>query len=333
MMLQQTRVETVIPYFERFVTRFPDVGALAAAPEEEVLESWSGLGYYRRARMLAAGAREVVARHGGRFPDDERAALALPGIGRYAAGAIRSIALGARAPVLDGNVTRVLTRVFGIRGDPSRAPVRGLLWRIAGRVVERGDPGELNQAQMELGAIVCAPRDPDCERCPLAALCVARREGIIEDLPELRPRRRTVEVACTVLLVRHGDAVLLRRRLPGELLPGMWDLPGAFTGTADDRSTGIAAAGALLPWPVEAGRTLGTVKHAITYRRISLEVREASPAEPFRERRAAGGRRGPDGAELTWLPGEEALGKALSAPARKVIRRWGLAPGPEGDSA
>jgi A/G-specific adenine glycosylase len=148
-MLQQTQVGAVLPFYERFLRRFPGIDALAAASEEEVLEAWSGLGYYRRARMLLAGAREIVRRHAGEFPADPDAVLALPGIGRYTAGAILSIAGGRRAPILDGNVTRVLTRAFGIRGDVSKAAVSRLLWRVAEQVVAQGEPGEVNQAQMD----------------------------------------------------------------------------------------------------------------------------------------------------------------------------------------
>lgn len=327
-MLQQTRVEAVVPYFERFLGRFPDYRTLALASEEEVLEAWSGLGYYRRARSLREGARAVLDRHGGEFPCDEREALALPGIGRYTAGAVRSIALGIRAPIVDGNVVRVLSRVFGVEGDTSKAATRRVLWALASRAVERGDPGEVNQAQMELGALVCRPVAPECAGCPLQDLCVARRDGRTAELPRLPAKRAPVPVRRTVLLVRRGDDVLLRRRPPGELLPGMWDLPGAFAGTDGDRSTGADEAAALLPFPVDvAGEPLGSLTHAITYRRITLDVRAARPG---RGARANGDRRaraatGSDGAELLWCPAREALDRALSSPARRILRRWGSA--------
>jgi A/G-specific adenine glycosylase len=329
-MLQQTRVETVVPYFRRFLGRFPDYRSLADASEEEVLEAWSGLGYYRRARALREGVRAVLERHGGEFPAGEREALALPGIGRYTAGAVRSIALGIRAPVVDGNVARVLARVFGVEGDVSRAPARPALWELAREAVERGDPGEVNQAQMELGALVCRPAAPECGRCPLARLCVAAREGRTRELPRLPPKRAPVPVRRTVLLVRRGGDVLLRRRPPGELLPGMWDLPGAFAGDDGDRSSGAEEAAALLPFPVEiAAEPLGSVTHAVTYRRITLDVREAL---------ARGGRRaaaaaGTDGAELRWCRPADALERALSSPARRILRRWGATGAPSGRPA
>jgi A/G-specific adenine glycosylase len=318
-MLQQTRVETVKAYYERFLERFPDLPSLAEASEEEVLEVWSGLGYYRRARMLHAGARHVLERHGGEFPAEEREALAIPGVGRYTAGAVRSIALGVRAPVLDGNVTRVLARVFGIRGEVSRAAVAKRLWELAEAVVAEGAPAVVNQAQMELGALVCTPARPRCGACPLAASCIAHREGLVEVLPELPEKRATVDVTRTVLLVRRGGSVLLRRRREEELLPGLWDLPGAFTGIGGDRSAGTAEAEASLPIPVEPGAVLGKIRHAITYRRIVLEVREARPVERRRRRPPAG----PDGAEFLWCPAPQALERALSSPARRILLKWG----------
>ncbi|NNE44012.1 MAG: A/G-specific adenine glycosylase [Gemmatimonadetes bacterium] len=323
LMLQQTRVETVIPYFERFLRRFPDYRSLAEATEEEVMEAWSGLGYYRRARSLHRGAQVILEEHQGEFPRQEEDVLALPGIGPYTAGAIRSIALGQPAPILDGNVIRVLTRVFGIRGDVSRAATRSRLWALAADVVREGEPGEVNQAQMELGALVCHPRAPDCDSCPLAAVCTARRDGLTAELPELPPKRATVDVARCVLLVRREGQVLLRRRLPEEISPGLWDLPGAFPGNDGDVSTGPEEAAAQVPFPVRIGTPRGTLRHAVTFRKITLEVREAVPAEAAGPRVPGAPGRGPDGAELLWSGPEDADERALSSPARRILRRWG----------
>ncbi|MGQ0720985.1 MAG: A/G-specific adenine glycosylase [Candidatus Eiseniibacteriota bacterium] len=318
LMLQQTRVETVVPYFERFLGRFPDYRRLAAASEEEVLEAWSGLGYYRRARSLREGARAVLERHGGEFPPGEQEALALPGVGPYTAGAVRSIALGIRAPILDGNVTRVLSRVFGIDGDVSRAPVRRLLWSLAERVVEQGEPGEVNQAQMELGALLCRPADPLCGSCPLGDLCVARRDRRTGEIPRLPAKRGTVEISRCVLLVRRKGEVLLRRRRESELSPGLWDLPGAFTGDERRAAATDGDAARLVPFRLEFGDPLGAVRHAVTHRRITLHVREARPARGTRSSAPAG----PDGAELTWCTPEAALAKALPSPARRILARF-----------
>ncbi len=313
-MLQQTRVDTVIPYYGRFLERFPDVAALAAAPLDDVLEAWSGLGYYRRARMLHAGACEVVARFGGRFPSDPAAVRRLPGVGRYTAGAILSIALGQRAPVLDGNVMRVLARVFGVDGDVSKAATARALWALAGDAVAAGDPGTVNQAQMELGALVCLPRAPRCAACPCCGLCVARREGRVHELPRLPPRREVVTVRRAVLVVRRGDDLLLRRRRAGEVSAGLWDFPGAFTGADGDAGSGVEAAAALLPFAVRVGERLGAVRHAVTYRRILAEIFAAEPA-----RRPPRAVRGTDGAELAWLPAASAADAALSSPARRTL--------------
>jgi A/G-specific adenine glycosylase len=188
-------------------------------------------------------------------------------------------------------------------------------------VVREGEPAVVNQAQMELGAMVCTPADPRCERCPLHEICVARRDGIVERLPELAKQRETVALECTVLLVRRGDEVLLRRRRPDELLPGMWDLPGAFTGIQGDRSSDLPAANALLPLTVTPGAVLGRIKHAITYRRITLDVHEVA-VEEGSDRSLVG----TDGAELLWCTASAALSKALSSPARRALRRWGRPP-------
>ncbi|MBC7172514.1 MAG: A/G-specific adenine glycosylase, partial [Polyangiaceae bacterium] len=176
-MLQQTRVETVIPYYERFLTRFPTPAALAEAEEDAVLAAWSGLGYYRRARMLHAGAREVVATYGGAVPEAREARLALPGVGRYTAGAIGSIAFGKPEPIVDGNVARVLSRVRFIETPPGRADTERRLWDEAERLVYGERPGALNQALMELGATVCTPSSPRCTECPIARACAARSKG------------------------------------------------------------------------------------------------------------------------------------------------------------
>jgi A/G-specific adenine glycosylase len=185
--------------------------------------------------------------------------------------------------------------------------------------VERGEPGEVNQAQMELGALVCKPAAPACGRCPLESRCYAARNDCVGELPELPAKRAPIPVRRTVLLVRRGAEVLLRRRPPGELLSGMWDLPGAFAGNDDDRSSGADEAAALLPFEVElAPEPLGSIRHAITYRRITLDVRAARAP-----RGRARGAVGTDGAELRWCPPEDAAERALSSPARRILRRWG----------
>lgn len=225
-MLQQTRVDTVIPYYERFLRRFPTLHALSRAPLTAVLDSWSGLGYYHRAKNLHAGVCQVVREHGGRIPDRPEDLLKLPGIGRYTAGAIASIAFDRPEPVLDGNVLRVLCRYFGIRQDPGRAAVQARLWKIAGELVPEDQPGDFNQALMDLGATICLPRYPNCPACPIRPGCIARRNGWQERIPPARretPKKR-ITYLCGIL-EQKGRILLARRPLSG-LLPGLWEFPG-----------------------------------------------------------------------------------------------------------
>src|SRR6185503_9991928 len=189
-MLQQTRVTVVVPYWQRWMARFPSPAALAGAPLDDVLAAWSGLGYYGRARNLHRGAREVVARYGGRLPDSAGELRTLPGIGRYTAGAIASMAFDRQEPLVDGNVARVLARVFAVEEDVKSAAGQNRLWQLAADLVPSEAPGDFNQALMELGATLCAPAAPRCAGCPLAADCRAHREGRTDELPRLPARRR-----------------------------------------------------------------------------------------------------------------------------------------------
>jgi A/G-specific adenine glycosylase len=193
-MLQQTRVAAAIPYYERFLKRFPDLHSLAASPQEEVLRLWSGLGYYSRARNLQKAAQQIVAKHGGTFPGRLEDALELPGIGKYTAAAILSIAFGEKHAVLDGNVARVLARVGAISGDLRESKRWQELQETADNLLERKSPSDWNQAMMELGATLCTPKSPQCLLCPIAQFCEGRKLGIAESLPEKRKKRETVEV-------------------------------------------------------------------------------------------------------------------------------------------
>jgi A/G-specific adenine glycosylase len=227
-MLQQTQVATVIPYYERFMARFPSIETLAAAPEDEVLHLWTGLGYYARARNLRAGAQRLVARHGGEFPTDIEAVEALPGIGRSTAGAILALSRDQRHPILDGNVKRVLARVFGIAGDPSSAAVLAALWSRAEACTPTLRVGAYTQAIMDLGATVCT-RSPACTVCPMSALCVAAREGRQAELPGLKPRRERRAREATLLIAETGAngarAILLERRPAPGIWGGLWSPP------------------------------------------------------------------------------------------------------------
>ena len=304
-MLQQTQVATVIPYYERFLARFPTVTELAAADADEVLALWSGLGYYARARNLHRAARAVVERHGGIFPTCFADLAELPGVGRSTAGAIAAFAAGERRAILDGNVRRVLARHAGIGGDPSGAAVQAALWRAAeARLPARGIEA-YTQGMMDLGADVCLARDPHCLLCPVAGDCVARREDRIAELPGrkrrlTRPRRR---IAMLVVLSR-GE-VLLEKRPAAGIWGGMWSLPeadaAAHPAEALARDWGIEAAG------VEA---LQPFEHAFTH--FTLEV------TPWRIR-ARGATRLAEGRPGAWLALDELEGAALPSPVRRLL--------------
>jgi A/G-specific adenine glycosylase len=228
-MLQQTQVATVIPYYERFMGRFPDVQALAAAPLDEVLHLWTGLGYYARARNLRACAQAVVAHHGGEFPQELEAVMALPGIGRSTAGAILALSRGSRHPILDGNVKRVLARVFGIDGDPDSALVLATLWAQAEACTPASNAGAYTQAIMDLGATVCTRARPACTVCPMSTDCIAALEGRQEELPGRKQRRARGSREATLLIAETDSegsiAVLVERRPNAGVWGGLWSPP------------------------------------------------------------------------------------------------------------
>ena len=318
-MLQQTRVETVLPYYERFLARFPDVHALAAAPLEEVLALWSGLGYYRRARQLHAAAARM-AREG--FPETSGGWRELPGIGEYTAAAVASIAFGEAAPVLDGNVERVAARLQALAGDPKRAAPRRHLRAAAAALLDPERPGDSNQALMELGARICTPRSPKCLLCPLETACEGRRTGEPERFPAPRERRRPVRLSRVVAGVEEEDGrrLLFRRGADEELMPGLWELP--WTGEGGD-GTGLGGpardgAAALLArryggrWRL--GEPLGTVRHGITHRDFELEVR------PGRVEGGCEVAEGPGGRAAAWFGPGEIAGLPTSSMVGKVLR-------------
>ncbi|MGD8308253.1 MAG: A/G-specific adenine glycosylase [Chromatiales bacterium] len=225
-MLQQTQVATVIPYFERFTARFPEVPALAEAPLDEVLHLWSGLGYYARARNLHAAARRVRDRHGGAFPETMAEVQALPGIGRSTAGAILALACGQRHPILDGNVKRVLARAFAVEGWPGRSAVVKRLWSIAEELTPHERVGAYTQGMMDLGAKVCTRTRPACPRCPLENLCSAHAGGREADFPAARPRRAAPVRRLQMLIIDDGEGrILLERRPPAGVWGGLWSFP------------------------------------------------------------------------------------------------------------
>ncbi|MBL8849177.1 MAG: A/G-specific adenine glycosylase, partial [Planctomycetaceae bacterium] len=224
-MLQQTTVTAVIPYYERFLAAFPTVFALAAADEHDVLKLWEGLGYYSRGRNLHKAARVIVEKYRGEFPSDAVELQGLPGIGRYTAGAIASFAFDTRAPIVEANTLRLYSRLLGYRGDPRSTAGQQLLWDFAGRVLPASDCGRVNQALMELGATVCTPSDPQCPACPLQRDCIAFRSGAQHDIPVPKPRPAVTQVVEAAIAVRRNGRYLLRQRQPNERWAGLWDFP------------------------------------------------------------------------------------------------------------
>lgn len=225
-MLQQTQVATVIPYYQRFMQRFPDVHALAAAPIDEVLHLWTGLGYYARARNLHRAAQQIVAEHAGVFPDTLEAVQSLPGIGRSTAGAILALSMSQRHPILDGNVKRVLTRCFGIEGFPGEVAIERKLWTLADECTPAERVASYTQAMMDLGATVCVRSRPLCAACPVSAQCIARAEGTQSTLPTPRPKKaRPERTAFVVMAVREDGCVLLEKRPPAGIWGGLWTFP------------------------------------------------------------------------------------------------------------
>jgi len=277
-MLQQTRVETVIPYYRRFLERFDTVEALAAAEVGEMLALWSGLGYYRRGRQMHAAAREIVAR--GEFPRTPEELATLPGIGEYTAAAVASIAFGVAVPVLDGNVERVLSRLLASAEDPKKRTVRRRLSAAAGKLLDPARPGDSNQALMELGATVCTPLRPTCLLCPLREGCRGAAQGRPEAYPPARRRRAQEKVRHLVALVEQGEGLLLFRRPEGsDLLAGTWELPwleldpaGGLRGAKGEAPEEALAHRYGGAWIV--GEHLATVRHSITHRAIQVEVHE-----------------------------------------------------------
>jgi A/G-specific adenine glycosylase len=224
-MLQQTQVVTVIPYYRRFIKKFPNVASLAGAPIQDILKQWEGLGYYRRARNLHRAAQVIQARWRGRIPTTLQGLVSLPGIGRYTAGAVGSIAFRLKVPVLDGNVRRVLCRIFAIREDPRRALVQERLWGIAGELLPDQNAGDFNQALMDLGATICLPRTPYCASCPLRRSCLGFQAGIQERLPVRAENRSIPHTFLAVALIQSSRGLLLGPRPDRGLLAGLWSFP------------------------------------------------------------------------------------------------------------
>lgn len=268
-MLQQTRVETVIPYFEKWMRLFPTVKALAEASEQDVLNAWEGLGYYSRARNLHKAAKIVLEKHGGELPRNPDELRKLPGIGRYTVGAIASIAFNMDEPTLDGNLRRVFTRLFDV-SEPADAPTgEKILWDLARENLPKGQAGDYNQALMDLGATICLPRNPRCLLCPLMEFCEARINGTQEQRPVLKPKKETPHYNNAAGVIIKDGKVLLAKRPSKGLLGGMWKFPnGRVDGEPAEELESILETGYRLK--AQKGEALGTVQHAYTHFRVTV---------------------------------------------------------------
>lgn len=312
-MLQQTQAATVVPYFERFTRRFPNVRSLAEAREEDVLKLWEGLGYYRRARRLHATARRIVERHGGELPRELEALRSLPGIGRYTAGAIASIAFDQPSPIVEANTQRLFARLLALRGDVRTADSQQRLWRFAEDVLPRRGAGRFNQALMELGALVCTPRAPRCPECPVASLCAARRAGIEDKVPAQARRPKFEDVSAVAVVIRHRGKVLVLKRQAAERWAGLWDFPRVElpADAAGNARAALLRRGTLVQTglAVRLGRTFATLKHGVTRFRITLECRFAAcDSKPPREH----------GRELLWATPRDLAKLPLCSTGRKI---------------
>jgi len=303
-MLQQTQVATVIPYYERFLARFPTLAALAAAPVEDVMALWSGLGYYARARNLHCCARAVVELHGGEFPRDPRAIAALPGIGRSTANAIAVFCFGARAPILDGNVKRLLCRFLGIEGFPGTAAIESRLWRDGTALLPKRDVATYIQAQMDLGATVCTRGKPRCTECPISDLCSAYRHGHTAELPTPRPKRAVPEKRVTLLVLRKRGQVAFEQRPPAGIWGGLLSLP-ELPDDADARGHCEQRLGLRL----DAVSPAPTFAHSFTHFRLHIQPLICTVSDNMCLAEPG----------LRWLDQADLTQAALPAPIRKML--------------
>lgn len=310
-LLQRTRVVSGIPYYERFLTQFPDVASLAASPEEEVLRAWEGLGFYRRARNLHAAAKAIVRDHAGRIPSSAAGLAALPGIGPYTAGAVASIAFGEAVPAVDGNVTRVLSRLFRIEADVAAPTGRTQVGAVARTLVPSDRPGAFNQALMDLGSTVCTPRQPACGICPLGELCAARSAGIQAKLPRMRAPRPPKTVAVAFAYIRANGRTLLVRRPESALLGGLWSLPGGEIHSGERAAAALReAVREQTGLRIEVGDEVAVISHAFSHRRWSGSVLRSTP-------------RGPVGASpsVKWVTDEDIARLPLVPTHREILGR------------
>jgi len=283
-MLQQTRVETVIPYFQRWMDRFPEVRELAAATEQQVLSQWEGLGYYSRARNLHKAARIVAEKYGGELPRDLTELRKIPGIGRYTVGAIVSMAFGLDAPTLDGNLRRVYSRVFNVSEPADSSMGEKILWGLAEKNLPKGHAGDYNQALMDLGALICLPHNPDCLHCPLKGICKARALGLQDLRPVMKPKIKVPHYIVTAAVIMRNGKILLAKRPSKGLLGGMWEFPGGKVENGESLEACLTREiREELAVGIRVGNPIGIFQHAYTHFRITLHAYmcELTEGEPL----------------------------------------------------
>ena len=305
-MLQQTQVAAVIDYYGNFMRRFPTIAALANATQEEVLQSWSGLGYYSRARNLHAAAQKIADDFGGVFPAEFDDILSLPGIGRSTAAAISTFALNAPQPILDGNVKRVFTRHFNIAGWPSAPKVAQQLWQIAERENPATNTIAYTQGMMDLGATLCTRTKPKCPACPVNASCAALEKNLTSQLPTPKPRKTLPEKSTTMLVIINQNEVLLEKRPQTGIWGGLWSLP-----EIDMHEIAIEVAQSRLGLEVEAEEPLAIMNHAFTHFKLAITPQPLLVIkQPLREQAP----------NMIWLPIDDAISAAIPTPVRKILQ-------------
>lgn len=319
-MLQQTQVATVIPYYARFLERFPDVDALAAAPVEEVMAHWSGLGYYTRARNLHRCAQRIVEEHAGQFPQDPDTLASLPGIGKSTAAAIAAFAYGARAAIMDGNVKRVFCRVFGIEGFPGQATVEKHLWQRAEALLPARDIEAYTQGLMDLGATVCTRTRPACARCPMQSRCIAHATARTAELPARKPKKAIPEKSTIMLVVFHDGDILMEQRPPKGIWGGLLSLPEldrlSSVSVEDDLTAQLAQALSSFG-AIESVQPLAGFVHGFTHYRLSV----APVQVRLRERHLMAAQ-----SEYQWRALADIHSAALPSPVRKLLEGFSQQP-------
>ncbi len=308
-MLQQTQVKTVLPYYDRFLKRFPDVESLARSSEQQVLKHWAGLGYYSRARNLHKAAKLILKRHGA-FPTDYDSILALPGVGRYTAGAICSIAFDLPKPVVDGNIRRVLVRLDAIRGHvPERC-----FWDLMTQRLPEKNVSSFNQAMMELGALVCVPAQPHCSHCPVSGFCEAWRLGIQSSIPETRIKQAVKPLSLVVLILKQNNKVLISRSAKPQFIPGKWGLPcRILSGEESAEKAASSLCASTLGRKVPLTR-FAMIRHSISNYRITAHGFCAREMHPTKDLRGAGG--------CCWIPASSSARLLTSSLFHKLIKEY-----------